>query len=337
MLHSNTSLKPHNTFGVDVSAAYYAEFDSIKRLAELLEQRKDLPLFILGGGSNILFTKDYKGLVLKNEILGFKTVEESNNSVVVEAGAGMNWHAFVLKCIDLNYGGVENLSLIPGNIGASPMQNIGAYGVEIKDVFEYLDAVHIETGEVKRFYKTDCAFGYRESVFKRKLKGKYIICHVAYRLNKNNHLLNTSYGAIETELKNNNIERPTIRDVSNAVIAIRQSKLPDPNKIGNAGSFFKNPVVPQKTLQVLLETHPNIPHYPAPNNEAKLAAGWLIEQAGWKGKTFEGRFGVHKKQALVLVNYNNAKGKEILSLSDQIIADVASKFDVSLEREVNIL
>ena len=206
MLHANTSLKPHNTFGVDVSAAYYAEFDSIKRLAELLDQRKDLPLFILGGGSNILFTQDYKGLVLKNEILGFKTVEESNNSVVVEAGAGMNWHAFVLKCIDLNYGGVENLSLIPGNIGASPMQNIGAYGVEIKDVFEYLDAVDIETREVKRFYKTDCAFGYRESVFKRKLKGKYIICHVAYRLNKNNHTLNTSYGAIETELKNHNIE-----------------------------------------------------------------------------------------------------------------------------------
>ena len=337
MLHANTSLKPHNTFGVDVYAAYYAEFDSIKRLAELLEQKKDLPLFILGGGSNILFTQDYKGLVLKNEILGFKTVEESNNSVVVEAGAGMNWHAFVLKCIDLNYGGVENLSLIPGNIGASPMQNIGAYGVEIKDVFEYLDAVDIETGEVKRFYKTDCAFGYRESVFKRKLKGKYIICHVAYRLNKNNHTLNTSYGAIETELKNHNIENPTIRDVSNAVIAIRRSKLPDPKEIGNAGSFFKNPVVSQKALQVLLEKHPDIPHYPAPNHEVKLAAGWLIEQAGWKGKTFEGRYGVHKRQALVLVNYNNAKGKEILSLSDQIISDVARKFDVSLEREVNIL
>ena len=337
MLHANTSLKPHNTFGVDVSAAYYAEFDSIKRLAELLNQRKDLPLFILGGGSNILFTQDYKGLVLKNEILGFKTVEESNNSVVVEAGAGMNWHAFVVKCIDLNYGGVENLSLIPGNIGASPMQNIGAYGVEIKDVFEYLDAVDIETGEVKRFYKTDCAFGYRESVFKRKLKGEYIICRVAYRLSKNKHKLNTSYGAIENELQNMQITNPTIRDVSNAVIAIRQSKLPDPKEIGNAGSFFKNPVVSQKKLEKLLDKYPSIPNYPSTENKAKLAAGWLIEQAGWKGKTFDERYGVHKKQALVLVNYNDAKGQEILRLSEDIIADVAFKFDVHLEREVNIL
>lgn len=337
MLDKNTSLKPYHTFGIEVSAAYYAKFNSVNSLRQLLHQNTGLPLFILGGGSNVLFTKDYNGLVLKNEILGFKTIEENNTSIVIEAGAGMNWHSFVLKCIDTNYGGVENLSLIPGNIGASPMQNIGAYGVEIKDVFEYLDAVHIKSGEVKRFHKSDCAFGYRESVFKRKLKGKYVICRVAYRLSKNNHKLNTSYGAIENELQNMQITNPTIRDVSNAVIAIRQSKLPDPKEIGNAGSFFKNPVVSQKKLKKLLDKYPSIPNYPSPENKAKLAAGWLIEQAGWKGKTFDERYGVHKKQALVLVNYNDAKGQEILRLSDDIITDVAFKFDVHLEREVNIL
>ncbi len=337
MLVRNISLKPHNTFSIDVSAAYFSTFDSIKNLTELLLQSKKLPIFILGGGSNVLFTEDYKGLVLKNEILGFKKIEENHNSVVIEAGAGINWHTFVVKCIDLNYGGLENLSLIPGNIGASPMQNIGAYGVEIKDVFEYLDALHIATGKLKRFYKTDCAFDYRESIFKRKLKGEYIICRVAYRLSKNNHKLNTSYGAIEAELKKMQITKPTIRDVSNAVIAIRQSKLPDPSKIGNAGSFFKNPVVPKKTLRELLKIYPNIPYYPAQNQEVKLAAGWLIEQAGWKGKTFKDQYGVHKRQALVLVNYKDAKGKEILKLSEKIINDVARKFDVRLEREVNIL
>ena len=216
------------------------------------------------------------------------------------------------------------------------MQNIGAYGVEIKDVFEYLDAVHIATVEVKRFYQSDCAFGYRESVFKRKLKGEYIICRVAYRLSKKDHKLNTSYGAIESELKKMQIINPTIRDVSNAVIAIRQSKLPDPKEIEMLG-VFKNPIVPNKTLETLLETHPNIPYYTTPDHKVKLAAGWLIEKAGWKGKTFEDRYGVHKKQALVLVNYKNAKGKEILSLSEDIIADVANKFGVHLEREVNIL
>jgi len=337
MLDQNTSLKPYNTFGIEVSAAYYAKFNSVNSLKLLLQQNAGLPIFILGGGSNVLFTKDYNGLVLKNEILGLKTIEENNTSIVIEAGAGMNWHSFVLKCIDINYGGIENLSLIPGNIGASPMQNIGAYGVEIKDVFEYIDAVHIKSGEVKRFHKSDCAFGYRESVFKRKLKGEYIICRVAYRLSKNKHKLNTSYGAIENELQNMQITNPTIRDVSNAVITIRQSKLPDPKEIGNAGSFFKNPVVSQKKLEKLLDKYPSIPNYPSTENKAKLAAGWLIEQAGWKGKTFDERYGVHKKQALVLVNYNDAKGQEILRLSEDIIADVAFKFDVHLEREVNIL
>ena len=337
MLRTNTSLKPYNTFDIEVFAEYYAEFDSVVSLTQLLNKRKDRPLFILGGGSNILFTQNYNGLVLKNEILGLKKIEENSNSVVIEAGAGMNWHSFVLSCIEKNFGGLENLSLIPGNVGASPMQNIGAYGVEIKDVFEYLDAVHIATGKVQRFYKADCAFGYRESIFKRTLKDKYIICHVAFRLSKIKHDLNTSYGAIESELEKMKITNPTIRDVSNAVIAIRQSKLPDPNKIGNAGSFFKNPVVPKNNLTKLLKKYPNIPYYPAPNDKVKLAAGWLIEQAGWKGKTYDGRYGVHAKQALVLVNYKNTTGQEILNLSNEIIADVKFKFDVTLEREVNIL
>jgi len=230
MLDQNTSLKPYNTFGIEVSAAYYAKFNSVNSLKLLLQQNAGLPIFILGGGSNVLFTKDYNGLVLKNEILGFKTIEENNTSIVIEAGAGMNWHSFVLKCIDINYGGIENLSLIPGNIGASPMQNIGAYGVEIKDVFEYIDAVHIKSGEVKRFHKSDCAFGYRESVFKRKLKGEYIICRVAYRLSKNKHKLNTSYGAIENELQNMQITNPTIRDVSNAVITNLKTMVPAKTK-----------------------------------------------------------------------------------------------------------
>lgn len=336
MLQRNTSLKALNTFGIQASAKHFAHFDSVSMLLDLLHEHKEMPLFILGGGSNVLFTQDFDGLILKNEIQGFHIVDEDKTSVTIEAGAGMNWHQFVVKCIALNYGGIENLSLIPGNIGASPMQNIGAYGVEIKDVFEYLDAVHIESGKIKRFSNQECAFGYRESIFKNKVKGSYIICKVAFRLSKI-HTLNTSYGAIEAELSKNKITAPTIKDVSDAVIAIRQSKLPDPNKIGNAGSFFKNPIVSPNLLEQLLSKHPNMPHYSAPNKMIKLAAGWLIEKAGWKGKTFESRYGVHKKQALVLVNYKDAQGSEILSLSKQIIEDVAKKFDVLLEREVNIL
>ncbi len=298
--------------------------------------RHNMPLFILGGGSNILFTKNFNGLVLKNEILGFEILEEDDEAVLIKVGAGMNWHEFVLKCIALDFGGVENLSLIPGNVGASPMQNIGAYGVEIKDVFEFLDAVHISSGEIQRFSNQDCDFGYRESIFKNKVKGEYVICHVGFRLSKR-HKLNTSYGAIEVELNKRNISNPNIKDVSNAVISIRQSKLPDPKVIGNAGSFFKNPIITVNKLKQLLESHPDIPNYPSGESEAKLAAGWLIEQSGWKGKVYDERYGVHKKQALVLVNYNNATGNEILNLSLNIIKDVEQKFGVRLEREVNIL
>lgn len=336
MLQKNISLKTYNTFGIKAKASFFANFSSVDDLITLLKERENQKLFILGGGSNVLFTKNFDGLVLKNEIQGFKIIQESENDVVVEVGAGMNWHAFVLKCLEMNFGGVENLSLIPGNVGASPMQNIGAYGVEIKDVFEYLDAVHIETGKVKRFSNKDCDFGYRESVFKTNAKGQYIICQVGYRLTKI-HKLNTSYGAINMELEKQGVNNPSIKDVSNAVIAIRKSKLPDPKKIGNAGSFFKNPIVSIQTLQVLKQKHPNIPNYPSGPKTAKLAAGWLIEQAGWKGKTYDEKYGVHKNQALVLVNYGNADGDEILKLSNLIISDVYQKFNIELEREVNIL
>ena len=336
MLQRNKSLRAFNTFGIDANASHFSSFDSIASLKDLLLNRHDMPLFILGGGSNILFTQDFNGLVLKNEILGFEILEENEETVLVKAGAGMNWHEFVLKCISLNYGGVENLSLIPGNVGASPMQNIGAYGVEIKDVFEFLDAVHISSGTIQRFTNEECAFGYRESIFKNKVKGEYVICHVGFRLSKK-HILNTSYGAIETALKDQNIKDPKIKDISNAVISIRQSKLPDPKIIGNAGSFFKNPIVSKKKLNQLLEQHPDMPNYPSGEGYAKLAAGWLIEQSGWKGTVIEARYGVHKKQALVLVNYKDAKGSEILNLSLQIINDVEQKFGVRLEREVNIL
>lgn len=335
MISENTSLLPYNTFGIDVKASKFGRFSSTEELHALLSHRgKEEKLLILGGGSNVLLTEDFEGLVIRNEIKGFEVISEDENTVDIKVGAGEVWHEFVLQSIEKGYGGVENLSLIPGSVGASPMQNIGAYGVEIKDVFVSLEAYHIESGEVHTFDKESCQFGYRESVFKRRLKGQYIIVSVTYRLTKN-HSLNTSYGAIEAELKERGINNPTIKDVSDAVIAIRQSKLPDPKEIGNAGSFFKNPVVDKSVLVSIQEKHENVPNYPA-GDKVKLAAGWLIEQAGWKGKTFD-TFGVHKKQALVLVNYGGSKGQSILDLSTQIIADVQAKFGVQLEREVNII
>jgi UDP-N-acetylmuramate dehydrogenase len=336
MLRNDISLKPFNTFGIDVNANRFATFLSIEELNSLLSQREAYePLLILGGGSNLLLTKDFNGLVLKNEIIGFNLIEETDTEVIVEAGAGEVWHQFVMNCIENGYAGLENLSLIPGSVGASPMQNIGAYGVEIKDAFEYLDAFEISTGELKRFKKEDCQFGYRESVFKNIYKDQFVICRVAFRLSKNPKI-NTSYGAIESELQKMGISEPTIRDVSNAVIAIRQSKLPDPAVLGNAGSFFKNPVVDESLVEKIKATNPDVPNYPAESGKRKLAAGWLIETSGWKGKVVE-TCGVHKLQALVLVNYGGSTGKQIYDLSSQIINDVEAKFGVKLEREVNIL
>ena len=335
MILNNVPLKEYNTFGIQVVAKRFARFSSIDELKKVLKERNDDALLVLGGGSNVLFTKDVDGLVIRNEIKGFEIIEESDESVVVKSGAGEVWHEFVLKCIEHNFGGIENLSLIPGSVGASPMQNIGAYGVEIKDVFHSLEAFEISTGMIRTFTHEECQFGYRESVFKRALKDQFIILSVTYKLNKI-HRINSSYGAINTELEEKGIKNPSIKDVSDAVIAIRSSKLPDPKEIGNAGSFFKNPVVPIDVLKEIEKSHENVPNYPAGDGKVKLAAGWLIEQAGWKGKTIS-TFGVHKKQALVLVNYSNSHGSEIFDLSTTIINDIRSKFGVELEREVNIL
>lgn len=335
MITTNVDLKTYNTFGISSTAKRFARFHDVETLSEVLKERNNETLLVLGGGSNILLTQDINGLVLKNEVTGFEVLEENDTTVLVESGAGEVWHDFVLKCIAKGYGGVENLSLIPGSVGASPMQNIGAYGVEIKDTFDSLKAYHIETGEVHSFTHDQCEFGYRESAFKRSLKGQYIILSVRFRLNKK-HVLNTNYGAIESELEAMQVSSPTIRDVSDAVIRIRSRKLPDPKIIGNAGSFFKNPVVDKHRVDAIALHYKNFPQYPAPNGKIKLAAGWLIEQAGWKGKTFK-NYGVHKNQALVLVNYGGCSGSDIYDLSEQIIRDVEIRFGIVLEREVNLI
>ena len=331
---NNVDLKDYTTFGVSALAKDFATFSNEDE-ARILTKNNNQELLILGGGSNLLLTQDFKGLVLKNEIKGITCVEKNETSVLLKVGAGEVWHDFVLYTIEQGYYGIENMSLIPGSVGASPMQNIGAYGVEIKDVFEKLEALEIATGEIHTFSKDECAFGYRESVFKRALKGKYIITNVYFRLNLNEKL-STHYGAIESELTKQGIISPTSKDVSNAVIAIRSSKLPNPKELGNAGSFFKNPVVPVETYNKIKTTYPEAPSYPVSEATVKVPAGWLIETAGWKGKQI-GACGVHKNQALVLVNYGNATGNEIYALSTAIIEDVYQKFGISLEREVNII
>ncbi len=336
MIQFNVSLQPYNTFGIDVSATAFARFSSIAELeAVLLENNGKLPLFILGGGSNVLFTKPVDALVLKNELKGFEHLNETEDTIDIRVGAGEEWHTFVRYCVEKGWGGVENLSLIPGSVGASPMQNIGAYGAEIKDCFVELTAFHIEKRELHTFSAQDCAFGYRESVFKRALKGQYIIASVTYRLQKHPKF-NTAYGAIQTELDAMNVTELSVSAISQAVMNIRNSKLPNPKELGNAGSFFKNPVVDSAVVEVLKKRFPEVPNYPQPDGSVKLAAGWLIEQAGWKGKRI-GNCGVHARQALVLVNYGGATGNEIYALSQAVLDDVQQQFGVLLEREVNIL
>lgn len=333
--HSN--LKQFNTFGMDVTSRYMVEVNSEEDVKELIgsDLFKQNYHLILGGGSNVLLTDHFEGLVVRNVIGGREVVEETDDYVKVKFGSGENWHTCVLWTIENNWGGIENLSLIPGTIGAAPMQNIGAYGVEIKDVFEELSAVHLETGMTRIFLNDECEFGYRESVFKKELKGKYLITSVTLRLSKKPEI-NISYGAIAETLNSLNISDPTISDVSRAVIQIRQSKLPDPAEIGNAGSFFKNPTIPSNNFQDLKTSNPDIPGYPQPNDQVKVPAGWLIENCGWKGKTI-GEIGVHKNQALVLVNYGNGRGKDIENLSKEIRASVREKFGIELSPEVNII
>lgn len=332
----NTSLKAFNTFGVDAKANEFVAFSSVEQLEHVVKQHlaSGSPYLILGAGSNILFTQDYNGLVLKNEILGIDVIEENDEFVFVKAGAGVNWHQFVLYCIEQDWGGVENLSLIPGTVGAAPVQNIGAYGVEIKDVLHTLHAWDIKQQRLIEFSNADCAFGYRSSVFKQTHKGAMVICDVVFKLTKK-HVVKIGYGAIKDQLTAHGISAPTIRDVSNAVIAIRSSKLPDPNEIGNAGSFFKNPVVDKTFFEHLQKCYPDVVAYPS-GSDMKLAAGWLIEQAGWKG-FHEGSVGCYDKQALVLVNFGGATGAEILALAKRIQVSVKGKFDVELEMEVNIV
>lgn len=336
-IESKKSLKEFNTFGMDVKAKKFAIFTSIEEIKSLFSEVGEEDYFILGGGSNILFTQDFKGFVLKNEIKGYEIISETNLDVIVKVGGGENWHNFVLKCVDSSYGGVENMSLIPGTVGAAPIQNIGAYGVEQKDVFVKLEALNLSTLEVEEFDLERCNFGYRDSFFKKWGKGNYVILNVFYKLAKANYKLNTSYGDIETQLKTDKIEIPTLKDVSNAVIKIRKSKLPDPKEIGNSGSFFKNPVISNELFDEILKSYPDVKSYPIDEERVKIPAGWLIEKAGWKGSTFDNRYGVHKNQSLVLVNYGGAKGKELKELALNIIRDIKIKFKVKLEAEVNIL
>ena len=335
MVQQNISLKNFNTFGVDVTAKYFSSFTNDDELAELITDNPKLKTFVLGGGSNILFTKNFDGLALKNEVKGIDLVNEDEDHLYIKVGAGENWHQFVMFCINRSWAGVENLSLIPGNVGASPMQNIGAYGVEIKEVFYELEAFNLLEKKVYTLTVNDCEFGYRDSIFKNKYKDQFVILSVTYCLNKFPKL-NLSYGAINQELEKMNITEPTIRSVSQAVINIRSSKLPDPNVIGNAGSFFKNPVVSKPAFENLKINFPGIVGFNNEDESVKLAAGWLIEQCGWKGFR-KGDAGCYSNQALVLVNYGNASGKEIYDLSEEIFQSVKNKFGIELEREVNII
>ncbi|ULC60510.1 UDP-N-acetylmuramate dehydrogenase [Flaviramulus sp. BrNp1-15] len=332
----NISLKPYNTFGIDVLAKHFVSISNIDDLKQILSLNEFPNKLLLGGGSNMLLTQDFDGLVIHINLKGIEITFEDDDVVHVKANAGENWHEFVLWCIDKGFGGIENLSLIPGNVGTAPIQNIGAYGVELKDVFESCEAISLENNQIQKFTKTDCDFGYRNSIFKQHAKGKFIITSVIFKLTKHSHNLNTNYGAITFQLEKMGITKPTIKDVSNAVTLIRKSKLPDPKDIGNSGSFFKNPVISKHQFNTLTYNFKDIPSYPVNENEVKVPAGWLIEKAGFKGKRF-GNYGVHKNQALVLVNYGDAKGEDILNLSRLIQKTVKRLFDISIEAEVNIL
>jgi UDP-N-acetylmuramate dehydrogenase len=340
-IQENISLRPFNTFGISAMAQYFVRFNSMPELEEAMLYYQDKTDFakrktlILGGGSNILFTKNFDGLVLKNQLYGMEKIGEDEDFVYVRAGAGESWHQMVMYCIQRQWAGAENLSLIPGNVGASPMQNIGAYGVEIKDIFHSLEAYHLAEKTMVNFNLSDCAFGYRESVFKGKFKNQFVITSVTFRLNKK-PVFKTTYGAIEQELEKMGVQSLTIQAISQAVINIRSSKLPNPAEIGNAGSFFKNPEIGTAAFEALKASFPAIVGYDLQNGNTKLAAGWLIEQCGWKGYRI-GDVGCHSKQALVLVNYGHATGEEIFAFSQQIIDSVMGKFGVPMQREVNII
>ncbi len=330
----NISLKKYNTFGIDAIASRFLSVDSVAQLRTILSEETDI--FVLSGGSNLLLTNNVNSLVLHINIKGIDIIEETDSDVFIKVQAGESWHEFVLWCIKHDFGGLENLSLIPGSVGTSPIQNIGAYGVELKDVFHKLKAIEVSTQNRRIFNTEECNFGYRNSVFKNEFKGKYIITSVIFKLTKNHHKLNYSYGAIQSELEKRGISKPTIKNISDCVIDIRNSKLPNPDEIGNSGSFFKNPVISTEKFNKLKEKHPGVPSYTISETEIKVPAGWLIEQCGFKGKRF-GDTGVHTKQALVLVNYGNATGQEVYALAQKIQQTVLTTFDISLEIEVNVI
>ncbi|RED19492.1 UDP-N-acetylmuramate dehydrogenase [Flavobacterium cutihirudinis] len=335
-IQSNFSLKNYNTFGIEASAKQFVAVHSITELKTILEENKNEKKFVLGGGSNMLLTKDIEALVIHIDLKGKKILKEDDDFVWVESQAGEVWHDFVLWTIDNNLGGLENMSLIPGNVGTTPVQNIGAYGTEIKDTFVSCEAMNIETQEMRTFTNPECNFGYRESIFKHEVKDQFIITSVIFKLTKRNHKINTSYGDILAELAKNNISEPTLKDVSNAVIAIRKSKLPDPKELGNSGSFFKNPILLKSDFEKIHQKFPEMKFYEVSETEVKVPAGWLIEQAGFKGKRF-GDAGVHKNQALVLVNYGNATGQEILAVSKEVQKTVFETFGIHIEAEVNVI
>lgn len=335
-IQRNISLKKYNTFGIEALASHFVEITTIQNLQEVLQQKGYPKKLVLSGGSNMLITNDLNALVMHINIKGITILSEDENHVILKIMAGENWHELVIWTINHGYGGLENLSLIPGNVGTSPIQNIGAYGVELKDCFESCEAMDVATQQLITFSKSDCQFGYRDSIFKNEGKGKYIITSVNLKLNKPPHNPNTSYGAIETELKENKIDHPSIKDVSNAVIAIRRKKLPDPIKLGNSGSFFKNPVITKEKFITFLENNPEAPFYKISETTYKIPAAWLIEQCGFKGKRF-GDAGIHKNQALVLVNYGGASGQELLLLATKIQDAVLARFGIEINPEVNII
>jgi len=335
-IEEHKSLKDYNTFNIQATARYFSSIGSIEDLKLALQSNIHPDIFILGGGSNMLLTKNIEALVLHINLKGIKIISEDRNSVVLNVMAGENWHEFVQYCIKNDYGGVENLSLIPGNIGTAPIQNIGAYGVELKDVFLDCNTLSIADQSEKKFTKEECKFAYRNSIFKHQKKGKYIITNVTFKLTKNNHRTIIEYGSIKQELENSNIHHPSIKDISEVIIKIRESKLPNPNEIGNSGSFFKNPTINNIEFEEFYKNFPTAPFYKLSEFEYKIPAGWLIEKSGFKGQR-DGDAGVHKNQALVLVNHGNASGKEILELAEKIQTKVKQDFGILIEREVNIV
>lgn len=333
-IQQNIALDDFNTFGIEAKARAYVYIDRAEDLKTINPGAYD-NFLVLGGGSNVLFTGDYNGLIIHNGIKGIEIVKETEDFAYVQVGAGENWHEFVLWAIDMGLGGIENLSLIPGCVGAAPVQNIGAYGVEIKDVFEELKAWHFEEQDFINLRAEDCSFAYRDSVFKQELKGKCFICSVTFRLDKQ-HSLKMGYGAIRKVLEERSIDTPSIKDLSDAIISIRSSKLPDPKVLGNGGSFFKNPVIPRAQFEALLQEHSDMVYYEVDEAHVKIPAGWLIDRAGWKGHRI-GQAGCHAHQALVLVNYGGARGEDIVQLSEKIQASIKDKYGISLETEVNII